>query len=145
MTPINLLTAVFYLYTYIGVSFIFGIALLGVCFYIDRKVDHWMHAIHFENGKIHEKKNNMTNETFESMKTIKLYGWDNYFKREILKLMEEERDAEEKIENTYRMLHFMWEFLPRMIAPVTFFIFMSFGYSINFTNMMEVIMLLGMI
>ena len=42
-----------------------------------------------------------------------------------------------------RGISFMWNVLPRMIAPVTFVVFMSAGYTINFSTMMEVVMLLG--
>lgn len=107
-TPVELITSVFYLYTYIGVSFLFGISLLVACFMIDRRVRKLMHALHFENGKAHEKCNNLTNETFESMKTIKLYGWDQHFHTEIRKLMHQQREHEEKIHTYNSMLNFMW-------------------------------------
>jgi hypothetical protein len=104
-----------------------------------------MHEIHFENGKVSEKKNNLINETFESMKTIKLYGWDKYFHEEVLKFMAKEKENEAKTDRIYRGIGLMWNTLPRLIAPVTFVVFMSLGYPINFKGMMEVIMLLGMI
>jgi len=31
---------------------------------------------------------NLTSESFENIKTLKFYGWDEYFKKEILKFRE---------------------------------------------------------
>lgn len=145
MSPVELITAAVGLYSHIGLSFVFGLSLLFICFYVDRKVRENMHEIHFENGKVSEKKNNLINETFESMKTIKLYGWDKYFHEEVLKFMAKEKENEAKTDRIYRGIGLMWNTLPRLIAPVTFVVFMSLGYPINFKGMMEVIMLLGMI
>lgn len=102
-----------------------------------------MYEMHFERGKISEKKSNLTNESFESIKTIKLYGWDKYFHEEILKLMKQEKEKEDESNSLEKLLEFMWNFLPRLIAPVTFVFFMSWGHTIGFSDMMEVIMLLG--
>jgi hypothetical protein len=37
----------------------------------------------------------------------------------------------------------MWSFLPRLMAPVTFIVFLSSGHEIGFSGLMQVIMLLG--
>lgn len=54
-----------------------------------------MYELRFEIGKVQEKKSNLTSETFESMKAIKLYAWDNHFHREIVKLMEKEKEIDD--------------------------------------------------
>lgn len=143
MTPINLITSIICLYNIIGFSFVFGLSLLVICFYVDRKVRDQMYEMHFEMGKIREKKGNLTNESFESIKTIKLYGWDSYFHNEIKKLMAQETEKEMETNYLEMSLEFMWNFLPRLIAPVTFVVFMSRSYTIGFSDMMEVVMLLG--
>jgi ABC-type bacteriocin/lantibiotic exporter with double-glycine peptidase domain len=79
MLPINIVTFSFYLYYLVGVSFIFGMSLLGICFFVDRRFRDAMHELHFDNSKLNEKKSNLTNEAFESIRAIKLYGWDEYF------------------------------------------------------------------
>jgi hypothetical protein len=95
MLPINIITFSVYLYYLVGVSFMFGMSLLFICFTVDRRFRETMHELHFENGKIHEKQSNLTNEAFESIRAIKLYGWDEYFHKEIVKSME---GAREKID-----------------------------------------------
>ena len=104
-----------------------------------------MREIHYENGKNSEKKWELTHEMFDSMKTIKLYGWDGYFHDEIKKYTLKEKENEKRTDRMYRLMHFMWDFFPSMIGPVTFVIFMARGHTISFSDMMEVIMLLGMV
>ena len=52
---------------------------------------------------------------------------------------------ENKIQLFDRSLQLMWEFLPRLVAPITFVMFMSSGHSITYSDMMEVIMLMNRI
>jgi hypothetical protein len=56
MTPLQLITAVIQLYLLIGTSFLFGVSLLGICFYVDRKVREAQYELDFERGKTGEKK-----------------------------------------------------------------------------------------
>jgi hypothetical protein len=39
----------------------------------------------------------------------------------------------------------MWNFLPRLMPPVTFLVFLQSGHEIGFSGLMQVIMLLGRI
>jgi hypothetical protein len=57
-----------------------------------------MFELHFELGKINEKKSNLTSESFESVRAIKLYGWDKYFHEEIMKYMKQQKNKEEDIQ-----------------------------------------------
>ena len=86
MDPINLLTSVIGLWYIIGPSFIFGISLLFVCFYFDQVLNDIREEMSLDRDKISEKKGELTHQAFESIKTIKLYGWDRYFHREIIDL-----------------------------------------------------------
>jgi ABC-type multidrug transport system fused ATPase/permease subunit len=96
MTPLQFITGVVQLYYIIGTSFLFGITLLGICFFIDRRVRESSYELNFEKGKVSEKKSNLISESFESVRAIKLYGWDSHFHKEILKYMEKERDMEDE-------------------------------------------------
>jgi hypothetical protein len=73
----------------------FGLVLLIICFTIDKRIREASYELNFERGKVSEKKSNLTSESFESIRAIKLYGWDQHFHKEILKYMEKERDFED--------------------------------------------------
>lgn len=90
MTPLQLVSSVVQLYYLIGTSFIFGVSLLIVCFVIDRRVREAQYEFNFERDKVNEKKSNLISEGFESIRALKLYGWDTHFHKEILKYMEKE-------------------------------------------------------
>ena len=75
-----------------GVSFMFGCCFLFLCFKVDKYINELMDELHFENGKIHEKLNNIKNESFESIRTIKLYGWDDFFKGKVIEYTNEQRE-----------------------------------------------------
>lgn len=143
MLPINIVTFSFYLYYLVGVSFVFGMSLLGICFFVDRRFRDAMHELHFENGKLNEKKSNLTNEAFESIRAIKLYGWDEYFHKEIVQKLEESKEKVETIRGFEMQLRFMWCTLPGLVSPLTFTLFMCSGSSLNFSDMMEAIMLMN--
>ena len=120
----------------------FGLTLLFLCFFIDRRVREASYQLRFEMGKVSEKKSNLTSESFESVRAIKLYGWDGYFHKEILKYMEKERDMEEQSDAINKSLQVMWSFFPPLIAPVTFLVFLSSGKTMNYSGLMEAVMLL---
>jgi hypothetical protein len=91
MLPFKIIFYMAYLYWLVGYHFIFGFSLLFVTFYITNRIrDECMFEFQFEIAKIQEKKSNLTNETFENIRSIKLYGWDSYFHKEILNLMNQE-------------------------------------------------------
>jgi ABC-type multidrug transport system fused ATPase/permease subunit len=127
MTPVQLVTAVVQLYLLIGTSFLFGLSLLIICFTVDKRIRDSSYELNFEKGKVSEKKANLVSESFESIRAIKLYGWDGYFHKEILKYMNQEKELEEKQSRIEKFIEALWSFLPALIAPITFIVFLQTG------------------
>ena len=88
-TPITLIYCSFRLYNEIGISFLFSIALLLLAIKLRGKLHETLYELHFDNGKLHEKMNNMTHESFESIRAIKLYGWNEFFREKIMEYTKE--------------------------------------------------------
>lgn len=84
------------LFKYMGISFIFGFIVMIIFLYVNyvyrKKFSLYL--------KLHMKKIDLrmrvTTETFNNLKVIKLYGWDDVFQPRIEKARNEELDALEK-------------------------------------------------
>jgi len=50
-----------------------------VNYYIEIAVEKRQVMLSYEIGKLTEKRMNLITESFENIRTIKLYGWDKYF------------------------------------------------------------------
>ena len=57
--------------------------------------------------------------------------------------MTQERELDQQNEQTDKFLSVMWSFLPNMIAPITFVVFLSTGNTMSYSQLMEAVMLLG--
>ena len=83
-TPIWLIYCSVRLFQKVGFTYMIGLSLFVFCYYFDRYFRRTLAVEHHEQSKIHEKRMNLTSESFENVKTLKFYGWDEYFKKEIL-------------------------------------------------------------
>ena len=95
-----------------------------------------MYEFHYEYGKLREKRDELKDEMLENMKAIKLYNWDKFFDDEIYKFDVRIDDIGSIITKNYRYLDFMWNFIPSLVSPVTFLIFMSLGNTVKYSEMM---------
>jgi ABC-type multidrug transport system fused ATPase/permease subunit len=145
LLPVNLITCNILMYKLVGTSYLFGLTLLYICFYVDKKVNEMKHEIVFQRSKITQKKNNLQSEAFQNIRAIKLYGWDNFIKKEILDNLVQERSFNDQENTISRMTQVMWETLPRLITPMTFVIYMLTGNTMSFSVMMDVINMFGRI
>jgi ABC-type bacteriocin/lantibiotic exporter with double-glycine peptidase domain len=125
----------------IGPSFIIGLSLFVICYYFDRHFHRKLSQEHHEQEKLKEKRLNLTTEAFENIKTIKFYGWDEYFKSQIHEFRTKEIENGQRISNIYLILHFVWNFLPNLMSSLSFIIFLSLGNNFSLPDVMEMLML----
>lgn len=85
MTPVWIVYCSIRLSMILGWTFVLGLSLMVVCFKFDKYFNKTIQDIRHEESKLGEKRMNITSESFENVKTIKFYGWDGYFKSQILK------------------------------------------------------------
>ena len=107
-SPFTFIYCSYRLFNEIGLSFLSSIMLLVLAIKIRNYLHKQLYALHFENGKIHEKMNNMTNESFESIRTIKLYGWTEYFREQILEFTKEQKEKEYEIREQHKLIGLIW-------------------------------------
>jgi len=82
-TPIWIVYCTSRLFMAIGPTFLIGLSLMVVCSRFDKYYRKLLSDENHEAGKLNEKRMNLTSESFENIKTIKFYGWDVYFNKEI--------------------------------------------------------------
>lgn len=97
MTPAALLGYGGVLYYKMGPACLIGMSLFAVTICIDQYLNKSLSEHQHEENKVKEKRLTLTTETFESIKTIKFYGWDESFMNKILGFRENEIKASEKI------------------------------------------------
>jgi ABC-type multidrug transport system fused ATPase/permease subunit len=141
-TPITLVYCSYRLFQEIGVSFLFSILLLVIAIKLREKLHERLYELHFDNGKLHEKMSNMTHESFESIRAIKLYGWNEFFREKIMQYTNEQKTQEDKIHAQNRIIDFVWEFLFTFMNPVAYCAYLGMGGSLTLPKTMEVIMLM---
>lgn len=140
-TPVWLTYCSIRLFQKIGWTYLIGLSLFVICYYFDRHFHRQLSEEHHEQHKLHEKRMNLTSESFENIKTIKFYGWDEYFKKEILKYRSKEVENGQRISNIYLILTFVWEFLPNLMSSLSFIIYLGLGHSFELAEVMEMLML----
>lgn len=140
-TPVWLTYCSIRLFQKIGWTYLFGLSLFVICYFFDRHFHRQLAEEHHEQHKLHEKRMNLTSESFENIKTIKFYGWDEYFKKEILKYRSKEIENGQRISDIYLVLSFVWNFLPNLMSSLSFIIFLGLGHSFELAEVMEMLML----
>lgn len=89
-TPVIFCLVMFRLTVTMGWSFIPSILMMLACLQLDIYLHKFLDHIHRERHKIHEKLENATHDTFNNIKALKFYAWDEHFENEILKKKEED-------------------------------------------------------
>ena len=88
--PLQILFFLYLLFSFFGFSFIFGIIVLGINFFIFSRLQKKRARYQKEILSKKDKRMRTTTQAFEMIKIIKLYSWEDYFLNKIRKEREEE-------------------------------------------------------
>ena len=97
----------------------------------------------FEEGKKNEELGRITHESFENIRAIKQYGWDDFFLGKMTKLHKDILHLEEERKTTDYLNWMMTAILPQLITPLTFVISIATGNVLNFGDSVELLALIG--
>lgn len=139
MTPAALLGYGGVLYYKMGPACLIGMSLFAVTICIDQYLNKSLSEHQHEENKVKEKRLTLTTETFESIKTIKFYGWDESFMNKILGFRENEIKASEKIAQIQGILSFLWRFLPNLMSTLSIIIYIGRGENLKLSDAMEMV------
>ena len=88
--PLQIIVFSYMLFKFFGWNFIFGLITLIFFLYLNFKFQIKMKKLMFNQMKIKDKRMKVTTETFNNIKILKLYSWEDEF----LKRINKERDNE---------------------------------------------------
>lgn len=130
--PIQIVVYTFMLFEFMGISFIFGFAALAVFLGINFKIMKNYSVLQKEMLKKKDERMKVTTETFNHLKVLKLYGWEDEFLGRIEKSRNDEIDIYRRIfRNSNLNLTLLW------FAPVAVSI-ASIGAYQHFTTEMRI-------
>jgi ATP-binding cassette subfamily C (CFTR/MRP) protein 1 len=132
--PIQLVVYSYMLFSYIGLSYLFGFGSLLIFLFVNflAQVQYRKHL-----KLLHDKKDermNITAETLNNLKVIKLYGWDDEFLQRINKKRDEEVDC---YKSTYRitsLTHTLLWSAPVVVSVTSIWAYDYFTEFMNISN-----------
>lgn len=88
-----------------------------------------------------DNRSNMTQEALINIKMIKQYGYQEFFKDQIKKLLDGEIKIRFLIANNLILVKFISGFLPALMSSLSLAIFISYGYKLDLAQTIEILML----
>jgi len=141
-TPIIFFLVMFRLTVTMGWSFVPSILMMIACLQLDIYLHKFIEHLNKDRSKINEKLENATNDTFNNIKALKFYCWDEHFEQEILEKKAEELKKSKEAERYYLLFTLMWVFLPQMMSSTAFTIYMGRGFHLDLPLAMEIMALI---
>ena len=90
INPIKIIVFIIMLFHYFGISFFAGLIILIILVFINGKIFDQYNIIEQEYLNKKDSRMKITTETFDNIKILKLYNWENKFKSKIIEKREEE-------------------------------------------------------
>lgn len=116
-----------------------------LCCIIDKQFRLWIVDKEHSQQKINEKRIMLSSESFKNIRTLKFYGWDSYFKNEIIRLRDKQTQAKHELKSYHLTLSFIWTFLPNLMSALSFSIFIAFGNTLDLSQALEMLILFDML
>lgn len=119
VSPIMIGAYIYLLFDFFGLSFFAGIIMMAICIAINYKIFRAFIFIQEDMMKKKDTRMKYTTEAFDNIKTLKLYNWENEFKRKILDAREAEIDTGWRgLKYTTANISVFW-FCPVIVAIAT--------------------------
>ena len=84
IAPSKIIAYIYLLFNFYGISFLFGLIAFGIMLVINLTVYRKYNILEQLFLKAKDSRMKTTTETFENLKVIKLYNWENNFKNKII-------------------------------------------------------------
>jgi ABC-type bacteriocin/lantibiotic exporter with double-glycine peptidase domain len=129
--PFDFVYGMVFLYFYMGVSMFSGFLMYSLIMFVNFQTERVNRKSDVQIGKIERKKGAKIHESFEYSKTLKLFGWQKSFEKEVDKLRKEAREIHNERSRRGMLARnitgVVSEFLPLSI----FFTFILMGHEVS--------------
>lgn len=109
------------LYSLLGWSALVGAGTIIACSPINFKLAKAMGKYQKKALGVTDRRIQKLNETFQSIRIIKFFAWENKFKQQILKIRNEELSYLKKRYVVWTALAFLWFITPTIVTVVSFY------------------------
>ena len=145
ISPIQIVIYTWWLFSFFGVSFVFGFITLIIFLMINFFIQTKLFGLENELLAAKDERLKITSETFNCLKVLKLYSWEGEF----LKRTIEAREKEIKINNRFldymTFNIFLFSMSPVTVSMVSIGFYQYFMDQLNITNMIMGITLFNML
>ena len=136
ISPVLIVIYIYLLFNFFGISFLYGMILLVVFFLISYKIHARYRILEKENLETKDKRMKITTETFDTIKLLKLYNWENEFMERILQARDQEMAVGKRILNCMVLSIVMYWSAPVMASVVTIGVYQYMNSSIIIGNIL---------
>jgi ABC-type multidrug transport system fused ATPase/permease subunit len=141
--PIQIIAYTVMIFVYFGISYLFGIITLALCFAVNLWITIDYSKISEDLLTAKDERMKITAEVFNSLKLFKLYGWENEFKKRIENARNEEiKQMKRYFNNTNLMCCIYWA-TPMLVSVVTIFAYQYFSTEMNVSNILTFVTIFG--
>jgi ABC-type multidrug transport system fused ATPase/permease subunit len=136
ISPVLIVIYIYLLFNFFGISFLSGMFLLIIFMLISYRVHSKYRILENENLEKKDKRMKVTTETFDTIKLLKLYNWENEFMDRILEARDQEMVVGKSILNNTTFSIVAYWSAPIMAAIVTIGCYQYMNSSIIIGNIL---------
>ena len=137
--PLQILFYSVILFRYFGKSFLIGLATLIILMYFSTLALKAKTEKQTELMKLKDERLKTTTEVFNMLKVLKLYSWEEAFKKKILKRREKELNKLREIENISLFINTVYWSSTTIISVISIVVYNLFYEQMNISNIMTAI------
>ena len=136
MSPFIIITYIYLLFDFFNFTFIFGLIVIIMYIILNYYISK---EVRIRQKRMMEKKDlcmKVTSEALENIKILKLYNWENEFKKRIIESRKIEMDYTEKRFAMINLIRSMNYLCPTLISILTIGVYNLFNDSFNISTML---------
>ena len=118
--PLQIILAIWMLWSYLGVSALIGVATMVFFIPVNVTLGNIVKKLQTQKLKVTDSRIKMINEILSGMKVLKFYGWEDSFKNIVLNIRQNELDFLKKIGLYGVATSFTWSCAPLIVSIVSF-------------------------
>jgi ATP-binding cassette subfamily C (CFTR/MRP) protein 1 len=118
--PLQIILAIWMLWSYLGVSALIGVATMVFFIPVNVTLGNIVKKLQTQKLKVTDSRIKMINEILSGMKVLKFYGWEDSFKNIVLNIRQKELDLYKKIGLYGVGTSLTWTLAPLVVSIVSF-------------------------
>ena len=136
ISPILIGAYIYLLFQFFGIAFLAGIGVMALFLGINYKIFQGYRIVQKERLKRKDERMKVTTETFENIKLLKLYNWENEFRDKIVDARESELVSTRKNLNLSTTNISLFWLCPILVAIATIGVYQALNDKFNIGTML---------